>query len=101
MLLAESASGTEKARLNAARVDALAVSPDGQTIAFSAENRIRLWIHAKKQVAGGEGAIGSIRNWDISPDGHRDKVVCGNGVDTANVDDRDRPLGFPDCETVN
>jgi Ca2+-binding RTX toxin-like protein len=50
-----------------------------------------------RDILSGKGAADVID----ADDGHRDKVVCGNGVDTANVDDRDRPLGFPDCETVN
>jgi Ca2+-binding RTX toxin-like protein len=50
-----------------------------------------------RDILSGKGAADVI----AADDGIRDKVLCGNGVDTADVDIRDRPLGFPDCETVN
>jgi hypothetical protein len=66
------------------------------------------------QLTGNNGAnrmVGNLGHDDLSALGGRDeifandalhdKVGCGGGIDTAEVDLKDGPPGFPNCETVN
>lgn len=50
------------------RVESVAFAHDG-TVAFTADNRLHFWHPATKKFSAGQGAIGTIRDWHVSPNG--------------------------------